>query len=132
MKINTSKTVNDLDALINKLTSFHDNVLKEVTTLGQKVAKSHTKGNLAKSIKIQKETANKTDVEVPKEYAYFVENGRPAIQAANKVLRFIINGKAIFRKSVGPAKAQPFMKPAGLSMRQQAAKIVKRNWKKIL
>lgn len=47
------------------------------------------------------------------EYAPFVEFGRGPIVATNaKALRFKIGGRWIFRHSVGPAAARPFLRPA--------------------
>ena len=129
----TSKTISSLDEIIRKLDRFHDNVLKDVTNLGRHVAQQKSKGALSKSIKVENKDNNEKDLTAPKPYAYFVENGRPAIRAKGKgMLRFVINGQVFYRKSVGPAKPRPFMKPAGLSMKQHAPKIVQDNWKKIL
>jgi hypothetical protein len=49
-----------------------------------------------------------------------VEKGRRGFSAAaGRVLHFFIDGKEIFTKRVGPAKAQPFLAPA---LKQTAAK----------
>ena len=46
-------------------------------------------------------------------YAIYVEEGRgPIVAGPGKVLRFEIGGVVFFRKRVGPARAQPFMKNA--------------------
>jgi phage gpG-like protein len=51
-------------------------------------------------------------------YAKWVHNGRGPITAGpGKMLRFEIGGEVFFRKSVGPAKANPFMKRALASQR---------------
>lgn len=51
-------------------------------------------------------------------YAKYVEFGRGPITASpGKVLRFEIGGKVIFRKSVGPAKARPFLYKAFRELR---------------
>jgi hypothetical protein len=51
-------------------------------------------------------------------YAKWVHNGRGPITAGpGKMLRFEIGGTVLFRKSVGPAKANPFMKRAMQSQR---------------
>lgn len=51
-------------------------------------------------------------------YAKWVHNGRGPITAGpGKMLRFEIGGTVFFRKSVGPAKANPFMKRALASQR---------------
>lgn len=46
-------------------------------------------------------------------YSLAVEKGRRGFSAAaGKALHFFIGGKEIFVRSVGPAKAQPFLAPA--------------------
>lgn len=133
LKVDTSKTVSALDAIINKLDNFHDNVLKDITKLGRQVAQQKSKGSLSKSIKVEDKDSNQKQLLAPKPYATYVENGRPGIRTQGKgVLRFVINGQVFYRKSVGPAKPRPFMKPAGLSMKEHAAKIIQNNWNKIL
>jgi phage gpG-like protein len=68
-------------------------------------------------------------------YAKWVHNGRGPITAGpGKMLRFEIGGTVFFRKSVGPAKANPFMRRAMQSQRgairaewqQMAARIAAR------
>lgn len=46
------------------------------------------------------------------DYAPEIEFGRGPITADGQALRFTIDGEVIFRKSVGPAPAQPFLSPA--------------------
>jgi hypothetical protein len=46
-------------------------------------------------------------------YARIVEEGRGPVVARNaRVLRFVVNGQVIYRRSVGPAKGKPYLKPA--------------------
>lgn len=131
-KIDTQKTVNSLDKIINSLVKFEQNTIKDITKLGRQVAQSKSKGSLSKSISVQDKSSQEKDLVAPKSYAIIVENGRGPLTAKNKkALKFVINGKTFFAKSVGPAKPRPFMKPAGKSMREQAAKIAKDNWKKV-
>lgn len=53
-------------------------------------------------------------------YAKWVHNGRGPITAGpGRMLRFEIGGTVFFRKSVGPAKANPFMRRALASSRAQ-------------
>jgi DNA invertase Pin-like site-specific DNA recombinase len=132
-KIDTSKTLSSLDKIIGNLAKFEQNTIRDITRLGQQVAQAKSKGSLAKSITIQDQSQQEKDLVATKPYATFVEFGRGAITAQNKkALKFVVNGKTVFAKSVGPAKPRPFMRPAGLSMRQQAAKIAKDNWKRLL
>lgn len=46
------------------------------------------------------------------EYAPHVEYGRGSVTADDGYLRFKVDGEVFYRKSVGPAKAQPFLRPA--------------------
>lgn len=47
-------------------------------------------------------------------YAKYAQNGRARITAApGKTLRFIVNGKPVFRKSVGPAPARKMVPDKG-------------------
>lgn len=46
-------------------------------------------------------------------WSRWLEEGRGGFSAKHaKALRFEVGGKVIFRKSVGPAAARPFMRPA--------------------
>jgi hypothetical protein len=46
-------------------------------------------------------------------YAKHVEFGRRGFSAGpGKMLRFTINGQTLYRKSVGPAAARPFIRPS--------------------
>jgi hypothetical protein len=52
-------------------------------------------------------------VVVDKSYAVFIEFGRGPVEAQDaEALRFTVDGETVFAKSVGPAPAQPFMRPA--------------------
>lgn len=46
-------------------------------------------------------------------HSRWIEEGRgPVVARRAKALRFEVGGQVLFRKSVGPAAAQPFMRPA--------------------
>jgi hypothetical protein len=45
-------------------------------------------------------------------YARYVEEGRGPVVARGKALRFTIGGQTLYRKSVGPAAARPFIRPS--------------------
>ena len=52
-------------------------------------------------------------------YPVAVEKGRRGFSARRgKFLRFEIGGRVIFARSVGPARAQPFMRPSAVLVRQ--------------
>lgn len=60
-------------------------------------------------------------------YSYFVENGRNAVYARpGGALRFVINGRVLFRRSVGPALPRPFMEPAARTVQRDAHTIFER------
>lgn len=51
-------------------------------------------------------------------YPVAVEHGRRGFSARRgRYLRFEINGRVIFARSVGPARAQPFMRPSAQHVR---------------
>lgn len=69
----------------------------------------NTKGQLSKSFFTYKNGQSQI-IDSSKDYAQYVEYGRGPVRAINaKALRFMINGQVIFRKSVGPMRAQPFV-----------------------
>lgn len=46
-------------------------------------------------------------------YAKYVEEGRgPVVATRARALRFTIGGRVLFRASVGPAAARPFLRPS--------------------
>jgi Bacteriophage HK97-gp10, putative tail-component len=55
-------------------------------------------------------------------YARYVEEGRGPVVARGRALRFTVGGQTLFRKRVGPAKANPFFKTA---VAQSAAAIAR-------
>ena len=108
IEIELTSNLDDLEqALLNKLDHFKDtlsaNFEKEV--ISTTLYKDQT-GNLRRSIQKKSEL----HFYFPLDYTSYVENGRPAIQAApGKALKFVINGKTLFRKSVKEAKPRPFI-----------------------
>lgn len=55
-------------------------------------------------------------------YLKYVIRGRPAIVAKGQALRFVIGGRVIFRKRVGPAAANNFPARAKLKMQPRIAR----------
>lgn len=52
-------------------------------------------------------------------YPVAIEKGRRGFSARRgRYLRFVIGGRVIFARSVGPARAQPFMRPSAQRVRQ--------------
>ncbi len=109
ISFNLDSILSELDTLIEGLPSAVDQALEEC---GQTVAheeSKRTKGKLSESFYTYKDGKNQI-IDSTKEYAQYIEFGRGPVTAVNaKALRFIIGGEVIFRKSVGPMQAQPFV-----------------------
>jgi len=110
IEVNMQQTLDGLDAYLK---SYEKQVKRALNLAGKAVAQEEskrTKGQLSKSF-ITKNSGNFTqEIVNTKPYAYFIENGRGPVFAKNgHSLKFIINGQTLFRKSVGPAKPQPFV-----------------------
>ena len=102
--------ISALDVLIIELPKAINNAMNLSAQSIASEESERTKGELAKSFKPKKESNNSFLIESTKPYAEFIENGRDGFSAKpGKTLRFVVNGHVIFRKSVGPAKAQPFV-----------------------
>ena len=72
-------------------------------------------------------------VDSSKDYAQYLEYGRGPVTAIKaKALRFIINGEVIFRKSVGPMKAQPFVHGSIIAAQSQFNLIFQRRLNKLV
>ncbi|MDS0284672.1 HK97-gp10 family putative phage morphogenesis protein [Haloarcula onubensis] len=69
-------------------------------------------GNLRRKIDTQKVGEGEYLVGTNVPYAPDVEFGRGPVVADDGYLRFKVDGEVLFRKSVGPAEAQPFLRPA--------------------
>lgn len=89
------------------------------------VARRGTKGNLAASITVRRTGAGERTIGSDLPYAAFVENGRPAIDAApGKALRFEIGGRVIFAKHVAAAPAAHYMARAADAAEQHGPKFI--------
>lgn len=130
--IETSKTVDSLNQIINGLSKLAQTVLEKVLEAGEQAAQSKVKGKLTDTL--EKEIAKTTGtLKTTKYYARFVENGRPDIYAQKgKLLKFSINGRTIYAKHVKGVKARPFMKVAGQTMKSKIVSIFNDEWKKLL
>jgi len=115
-----------INALISGLGDAVEQALDEAAEQAAEVARGLTKGALAKDIKVNKRGKFGREIVVDSDYAEFVENGRPGFSAKGRVLHFTINGQDIFTRSVGPAKARPFMAPAAKSLEANAQKILEK------
>jgi hypothetical protein len=113
IEINLKEINKYLNHIINTLESVNDKALNECGKLIAIQESLRTKGNLSKSFFTfftLKDGKNNVVVDSSKDYAKYLEFGRGPVKAINaKALRFFMNGEIIFRKSVGPMKAQPFV-----------------------
>ena len=70
-------------------------------------------GRLTNSLRTERRESGEWEVIADTDYARYVEYGRgPVVATEADALRFEIDGRVFFRKSVGPAPAQPFLRPA--------------------
>ena len=77
-------------------------------------------GRLANSLRTERRGSGEWAVIADTDYAKAIEYGRgPVVATEADALRFEIDGQVFFRKSVGPAPAQPFLRPA-LDMHRSA------------
>lgn len=119
------------DNLIDQLPSaLHKALEKSAHQLAEEESQ-RTKGQLSKSFEV-KSSGSGFEVTSNKHYAEFIENGRPGFSASpGKTLRFVINGEVLFRKSVGPAPAQPFVEESKKAINQQIETIFHQEISKI-
>jgi len=116
VKVRSKKTLTSITRLISGLDRVVYSGMVKTANLGLRTARSKAKGSLKKQVNVQ--TRDKqVSLAASAPFAHFVEFGRGAITAKNgKVLRFEVGGQVLFRRSVGPAKAHPFMAPARVVM----------------
>jgi len=109
LTLNINNTLGELDNLLDGLSQAIDDALWECGELVAKEEEKRTKGKLSQSFYTYRDGDTQV-IDNSKEYAQYVEYGRGPVRAINaKALRFVIDGKVLFRKSVGPMKAQPFV-----------------------
>lgn len=110
LKFDYSDLLSDLNGMINGLNSAVDMALQEAGEVVAQEESKRNKGELSKSFYTYRDGDNQI-IDSKKDYAQYIEYGRGPVRAINaKVLRFVIGGEVIFRKSVGPAKAQPYIR----------------------
>ena len=107
----------------NETTSQFNMLTRDLVNIAQRWVQKEAPrktGNLKSSVK-KTVTGNTGLIWVSKsqaKYADAVLEGRKGIKAKKgKALRFVINGQVIFRRSVGPAKANPFVDRAATTMK---------------
>jgi hypothetical protein len=123
--------ISELDGMISGLEAAVEEGVKECARLLMEEEAKRTKGQLAKSF-ITYNEGGIQNVDNTKIYAQWIEFGRGPVHAINaKALRFVINGEVFFRKSVGPAKAQPFMMQAISAAQSSFPKIIEKHINKL-
>lgn len=116
-----------IDDLIAGLEGAVQEALDSVATKAVEVARKRSRGDLAASIRVRNVGRFGREIVSDAPYAGFVENGRPGFSAApGKMLHFVIGGRDVFVRSVGPAKPHPFMAPAGEYLRANASAAVEK------
>lgn len=81
-----------------------------------------TANGLGDSIFVKHTASFAREIYADKFYADYVENGRRGFSMGDKVLRFEINGRVVFARSVGPAAPRPFMAPARVHLEEVGPK----------
>jgi hypothetical protein len=77
-------------------------------------------GDLKESLDVEKTSNGRYLVGTDLDYAKDVETGRGPVFAQNAdALHFFVDGEEVFATSVGPAEAQPFLRPALRSEHQK-------------
>lgn len=110
IEVNSKEVKNELTKFSNKFSKKLEQALLAAGKVIAKEESKRTKGNLSKSFSSTLTSNTSVAVDSDKHYAEFIENGRGAVFAKpGHFLKFEINGQTIFCKSVGPAKAQPFV-----------------------
>lgn len=135
--IDISFNMSDLLALLDDIVVGLPNAVDEaLAQCGQIVATEEakrTKGELSKSFYTYNDGNGTQIVDSSKDYAQYLEYGRGPITAIKaKALRFVINGEVIFRKSVGPMKAQPYVNASIIVSQSQFNLIFQRRLNKLV
>lgn len=108
-KLNTypTKVKKGINSGLNETGKYAVQQEKAITTKNKKT------GALARSITwISNGEYSRLVNPIMVDHGKYLENGRgPVFAKRAKALHFFIKGKEVFTKSVGPAKAQPFVKP---------------------
>ncbi len=132
MSIDLSNVIDQLDKLMNDLPETVDQAMQECGQLVIQEESKNTKGKLSESFYTYKD-GDQQIIDTDKAYAQYVEYGRGPVRAINaKALRFIINGEVIFRKSVGPMAAQPFVRQSLTSASTSFTNIFDKHIKRLI
>jgi hypothetical protein len=116
---NTRRAIGTLSRIIGGLDAAVEAGLEALAERGADVARAKSTGSVRGSI-VTRKVGSSVEIAATAPHATFVEHGRGAIVAKGKALRFEVNGTVVFAKRVGPARARPFMAPAGVAMTREA------------
>jgi hypothetical protein len=118
--------VKGLDALITGLDDALERALAEAAAAGVAVAKKAAgSGPVARSIRAVRRGPLAREIMADAEGAVFLEQGRgPAEAHGNAPLHFVVNGKDVFARRVGPAKPHPFLAPAAAELERVTGELV--------
>lgn len=127
-----SDLIKALNKIASTLPSAVDKAMDQVAALGTANAKGTTRfragGKLRKETKFVNDGFLAKSVIADTGYAFYVEFGNnqkgSIIRAKGKALRFVIDGKVIFRKSVKAHGPLPFMNDARNAMIEAAPSII--------
>lgn len=129
IKTNSSKFSRDLSKIEKQVDKKIDEAVLETARRGKDLEKEHLLRNgsiqtqkLYNSINYTIKNKRKAIIGPMMKEAYpqYIEKGRgPVYPKHTKALRFTINGKTVFAKSVGPAKARPFVHPTWVELRTE-------------
>jgi Bacteriophage HK97-gp10, putative tail-component len=133
ISFNMSELLALLDDIENHLPNAVEDALQECGQIVALEESKRTKGQLSKSFYTYKDGNGTQIVDNSKDYAQYLEYGRGPVTAIKaKALRFVINGEVIFRKSVGPMKAQPFVKESIAASNGQFKSIFEKHINKMI
>lgn len=118
VRINAKKALSQLDRFVSGLDAAVDRGLMQTAFKGQAVAKSKSKGSVSASVGVT-QTRDGYELQARAPHARWVEQGRGPVRARpGGFLRFVVGGRVLFRREVGPARPRPFMAPANRVMQR--------------
>lgn len=121
LKVDARGAIDTLNNLINGLSDAVVEGMVAVAEEGQNVAQKRSKGSVRKGIEVKRRGRNVSLVSSAP-WSSIVEHGRGPVYAKDgDFLRFMVGGRVVFTKRVGPARPRPFMRPAGVVMTRSVA-----------
>ena len=116
IKVTSKSALRSIQSIIDGIDSAVEAGLSRTAFKGQEVARSKSKGSVARAIGVTQTRAG-YELQARAPHSVFVENGRGPIEAQpGHFLRFTVGGRVVFAKRVRAARARPFMAPAARVM----------------